>query len=679
MAMNADHQSYQRASGVSLLGLVFQAAFAVALLVYGLFTRDQAAVSAGWAVMIGVPAWLGLALVFHQHRLERLEALESEAYARSSAAQASVFEDAATEQIQGRKLAWMHRWFLPVLSIVLAAAYITLGIWFFLDQRRWATGATWAPPSQSGWGLAIGIAVAAVGFVFARFVAGMAKQSVWSLLHAGAAQAVGAALLGAALFLAHFVGRAFGSEALIRYLPLAVDIFMVVLGAEILLNFVLNLYRPRRAGEWLRPAFDSRVLAFLAAPDRLAASISDAVNYQFGFDVSSTWFYRLVSRSILGLFILTVATLWLMTSFTVVGPDQRALVLRGGTVVREEGSGLVIKRPWPLDRIVRFPAAAVNQFVVGSLSLSRAAAEVQGPILWSNAGSEGDTYLIVRAGTGAGASLALMSMEAPVHFRVTNLEQYLSLAQDGPANDRESIRRSLLEALASRALVTTMASFTVDQLLGPDRARAVAAMAEAVQTSFDARDAGVEVVFVGLQGVQPARDVAESYETVTTADYKRDAAVAQAEAEAIQTLARVAGDVSMARGITAELRELEALRLGNADPAAVDAKERRIVDMIVEAGGQAAVDIAQARGDRWNRAMGQRARALLADGQIESFRAAPSAYIIGLYMEALRDAMAEARIWITPFDDPAVTLDQVEVSTEIPNLASEPDTASGSQ
>jgi regulator of protease activity HflC (stomatin/prohibitin superfamily) len=478
---------------------------------------------------------------------------------------------------------------------------------------------------------------------------------------------VGAALLGAVLFVAHFLGRAFGTDLLLRWVPLAIDVLMVVLGAEILLNFVLNLYRPRRAGEWLRPAFDSRVLAFLAAPDRLAASISDAVNYQFGFDVSSTWFYRLVSRSMLGLVLLSAATLWVMTAFAVVGPDERALVLRGGGVVREAGSGLVIKRPWPLDRLVRFPASSVSQFTVGSLSLSQAAQENKGPILWTNAGSEGDKYMIVRAGGGS-SSLALMSMEAPVHYRVRDLEQYLNLAQDGPASDRERVRRDVLRAKAARALVISMAGFTVDQLLGPDRAEAVRALSAAVQSSFDEINAGVEVVFVGLQGVQPARDVAESFETVVGSDYKRDAAIAQAEAEAIQVLSRVAGDLGLARTITAELDALEKLKATGADEDAIGAKERAIVDLIVEAGGQAAVDIARARGDRWSRAMGQRARSALSAGQIESFRAAPEAYIMGLYMDALRDSMAQARVWISPFDDPAVVLNQEEISAALQGI-----------
>ena len=38
-----------------------------------------------------------------------------------------------------------------------------------------------------------------------------------------------------------------------------------------------------------------------AAPDSLVRSINEAVNYQFGFDLTSTWGYQLLVRSALKL------------------------------------------------------------------------------------------------------------------------------------------------------------------------------------------------------------------------------------------------------------------------------------------------------------------------------------------------------------------------------------------
>ena len=368
--MTADHLSYKRAATVSVLGLGIQIVLGVALLLYGLFGQDSAAQTGAYAVLLGIPIWGALALVFHQHRLERLEALEAEAYATSSAAEASVFEGTAADQlVQSNRLAWMHTWFLPTVSLLVAAVYLALGFGLFFASQRHPnfTGIFEAPP-HSGWAIPISVGVFACGFIFARFVAGMAKQEVWSLLHAGSAAAVGAALVGILLSLGHFLEAVFNWHTLLRYLPLILSVGMALLGAEIVLNFVLNQYRPRRAGEYLRPALDSRILAFLAAPDRLAETISDAVNYQFGFEVSSTWFYRLIRRSVIGLGLLGGLILWLMSAFVVIQPNETALLLRNGELTDRPPleSGLILKRPWPFDRIVRYPTQTVSEFLIGT-------------------------------------------------------------------------------------------------------------------------------------------------------------------------------------------------------------------------------------------------------------------------------------------------------------------------
>jgi len=126
---------------------------------------------------------------------------------------------------------------------------------------------------------------------------------------------------------------------------------MVVLGFEVFLNFVLDVYRPRKAGELPRPALDSRILGFAAAPDRVAASISEAINYQFGYNVTSSWLYQLLARWVLALVVFGGLVLWLMSSFAVIQPHQSGIVLRFGNYQRTIGPGLHVKAPWPIDTV----------------------------------------------------------------------------------------------------------------------------------------------------------------------------------------------------------------------------------------------------------------------------------------------------------------------------------------
>src|SRR5262245_58423722 len=108
--MKADYLSFQRAASRSLLGLAIQLAFGLVLLLYGLFARDAAALTASAFALVGVPVWLALAIVFDQHRRERVEAIEAEAFAASDAATSSVFEQGGEDlRVAARRLKLLYR------------------------------------------------------------------------------------------------------------------------------------------------------------------------------------------------------------------------------------------------------------------------------------------------------------------------------------------------------------------------------------------------------------------------------------------------------------------------------------------------------------------------------------------------------------------------------------------
>ena len=93
--MNADPISYQRAASVGLIGLICHIVFTIGLLLFGIYKNDPAAQAGSYAMIPGIIVWAGLVLVFFQHKLERVEALEAEAYATSDAARSRVFEEAS--------------------------------------------------------------------------------------------------------------------------------------------------------------------------------------------------------------------------------------------------------------------------------------------------------------------------------------------------------------------------------------------------------------------------------------------------------------------------------------------------------------------------------------------------------------------------------------------------------
>ena len=86
----------------------------------------------------------------------------------------------------------------------------------------------------------------------------------------------------------------------------------------------------------------------------VCVSLNEAVNYQFGFDVTSSWGYQLLLRSVASLLALGVIALVLLSTMVVVEPHQQAIRLRGCAMVRDEvyRSGIMWKRPWPLETAV---------------------------------------------------------------------------------------------------------------------------------------------------------------------------------------------------------------------------------------------------------------------------------------------------------------------------------------
>ncbi len=642
--MKADFQSYRRAASFSLLGFALQLAMGLALLVYGVVGHDPAGVSAALFALLGLVVWLSLAVVFDQHRRERVEAMEAESLAAQGARAASVFGEAGEELlIAAKRLQWMHRILVPIVSLVLAAALIGIGLWRLqLGRDAMALPKFAEPTVGAGWRIAIGFSVGFVGLMLARYVAGMAKQAAWANLRAGAAMAVGAALVGAAVAVGHTIDH-FGTDSVARAMQIAVPVTMIVIGGEIVLNFLLGIYRPRRPGEIPRPAMDSRILGFAAAPDRIAESIGGALNYQFGFDVTGSWFYQLLSRSFAALVVVGVLVLWSLTCVTVVQPNEQGLRIRFGRNVTQDQAlrpGPYLKLPWPFERIERYPTETLRRVDLGG-----EAPTITTAILWTNDHKAVERMFIVQpeameraAGQVTARDRSLIAAEVPMFYTVSDLVRFNSIAAP---EDREKV----IKAEGKRELMRYMATRSVDELLGRGRAAAAAEIQRRLTERF--KDYGIQVVFAGIKGVHPPRETAEKFEEVVSAGQKREGAIENGTKEAEQMLIEAAGSLDRAREIIAAINRFER----EPDPAKKAGHEAEIADLMSKAGGAAAVELLTARRERWEMHMDARARAEQHAGEIAQYEAAPAVYIARKYFDALRELMKDKRVYIVADSD----------------------------
>lgn len=688
--MKADYLTYRRAAGMSLVGILVQLALGLGFLFYSIFQTptDHAALTAACFMLMGVPVWLVLAIVFDQHRRERIEAIEAEAFSASGAQASSVFDANPDElRLAEKRLRWMYKWLIPAASIVIGAALITIGLFRYDISNAFAglieQGRSPLPAVENrGWPMGLGLGAAFVAFVFARYAAVASRQKAWGLLRAGAGFAVGTSLLGLIIALGHLIDIA-GPDWLLRFIILAFPAVLVLLGAEVFLNFVLDIYRPRKAGEYPRPAFESRILGFVAAPDRLAESIGEAINYQFGYDVASSWFYRLFSRVFLRYLVpVGLLVMWGLSALSVIRPHQQGIVTRFGAFHRVVEPGLNLKWPWPIES-VEIPEYVVRDVdgkvtfrsdtVTGIRTLRIGSQPKPGDeaILWTNEHAMEEVFFLVQpilssaqqrgmdtAAAGGGSAsvarndlgLAMVAVEFPLHYAIDDVEAYERLGPPG-------MRDELLQASARRELMQVLSSRSVGELLSDKRLAISGEIRQRIIEAFvrlNPKANGkpvVRLVFGEIGGIHPPRDAATAYEGVVGAEQKFAARLKKAESTAIQALTKSVGDVERARELARLIEELGTLARdkGAASPEHA-AKAAQIREKLAQAGGNVASLLSQASSERWERHMGERARLAAYQGMLETYRAAPAVFRASLYFDAIRQALANQRVVIVSKD-----------------------------
>jgi len=679
--MVRDQFVYQQATRVCGIGFGIQLLLGAFLAIYGRIVGDSAITLASFYVLIGIVPWLSLIVLFHQHSLERLEALENEELEQLRASGSSVFEGGREQSdLASRRLASMHRWLMPTVSAFVALSLVVLSYltidWLQRLDDASATATPFGVGANLGWQLALCTALALGTFIFSRFVAGMSQQAAWANLRGGAGTSVGNALVLIAIAIG-IVFEVFRKPNVLEAIAYGIAVFAAVIAAEILLNLILNMYRPRRREDAPRPAFDSKLLGLAAAPDSIVRSINEAVNYQFGFDITSSWGYQLLLRSVARLSVLAVTVLLLTSMVVVVQPGEQAVRLRGGRIVGEVASGtLLFKWPWPLESVERFAVGQVRSLALGPAPLKNE--KVNAWVIEGEPDPNRPGFVVLASGTvsrsggvGGGESdgspvavqFALIDADIVLSYRIRDgaLLDFLGFSSD--ARSRRTpldMRERALRAIALREVTQLLATLRADEVLSPQGDSLVRRLKERIQRAFDAAQSGVEVVGIQIPVLRPpAGEPSGRFEDLSIDLQNARKVVDEANRLVNTTMSTLAGSPEQARRIVASIEALRVIeRQQGKDAQAARTKRAEIEAMIVDSRGQAAsvISIAQAR--RWDMLMRARSTASEVLGQAPSYRAAPALYRERAIMAVLTRALAEARVkYVLAVDPTRVDID----------------------
>lgn len=375
-------------------------------------------------------------------------------------------------------------------------------------------------------------------FLAGRYLSGLARDPARRLLR-GPGALLGlsafAALLGAAAGIAGHAGWAPADRASAAVFTGA----LAVLAVENLLGFIADLYRPRRRDEPPRTSYESRLARALAEPAGWLGEAARSLDYQFGFKVSETWFYRFLRNALAPLALFQLLILYLLSSVVVLDSHEEAVIERFGVPrTAEQGGwrlepGFHLKWPWPFETVRRFPARRVQTLHVGYRHDERRPRPTT--LLWTRPHyAEEDQFLlasrsapaVVAAPEGgsiadAAAPVNLLSFNIPIEYRISDLRRFAYGFTDPAA---------VLERLAYRTLTRALVARDLDDVLGPERMDTARALRDALQADATRLGLGIEVIFVGLHGVHPPVPIADAFEDVVGALEQREARILDARA-----------------------------------------------------------------------------------------------------------------------------------------------------
>ncbi|MDB6029526.1 MAG: Band 7 protein [Verrucomicrobiales bacterium] len=583
------------------VGLINWVLLLVASVVSVMVTRYVNSI-AGWmgSIILGMGVLVAL-ITYFQMRLEERERFEKLEFDELNKAKGSstLFTQEAEAFPAQHSREQFERFFIPFFTVLMFLGQCGVVAWEWLSLEKHAVPLV---PERTLVGASVYGLIFLVLFLLGKYCSGLARLQNQRLLRPTA----GYLLLGAYVSLALSASIAISAWANLPradvFVARALAVVIAFVAIETLGGLVFEIYRPRVKGKASQMLYESRLVGLLGQPEGIFKTAAHALDYQFGFKVSETWFYKFLEKWASLIALAQIAVLFLSTAFVFVETGEEALLERFGRPVTGRdvlSAGLHFKYPWPVDKVYRYRTEKIQSFTIGVPP--EEGEHESSTIVWSVAHDKEENLIVASHDVATVSTntdkksppVNLLSVGIPVQFQVTNLVKWAY-------NNEEP--NELLQKIATREVVHYLVSVDLIDIMSRGRAAAAVTLRERIQSAANARDLGAKIVFVGLEDIHPPVVVAGAYEKVIGAMQTREARILGAKAYQAQTNALAAAEAFR------RLREAEA--------------------------------------DQQRAQVGALARAASFTNQLPAFNASPSVYSQRAYLQTLARASAGARKYI---------------------------------
>jgi len=446
--------------------------------------------------------------------------MQSQELAKAEGAEHTLFESGDDESDPFsylRSQQQFERFAAPLIAPVLC---LVQG--FFL--WRFLSNAVWVHEISSSSHLPTAALFAAESFFFflmSRYMLGLSQWKPDRLLR-GAGIYTGLLSLTTLLCLLAALGQHFNLPMVNRIGTWILMVLLLLLAIENLFRSIVQCYQPWSKDKQ-NTSYESRLGRLLTDPGSWVNSASEALDYQFGFRISRTWFFRFLSQALLPLLIFQILVLYGLSCFVFLAPEEEGILERLGRPVSAEAGGLLqsgfhLKWPWPFETVQRYPTKRIQTQHIGFQD-----ALTQRPpyMLWTIPHhAQKEIFLTAshiphqQANTSGAVPVNFLSVHIPIQYRITNIYQY---AYTFAEPDK------LLKNMAYQVLTRQTVQYGLADFISGGRLELASRIQRQIQAEADQLKLGMAIEYVGLQGIHPPLGVAPAFESVVGAIEEKEA------------------------------------------------------------------------------------------------------------------------------------------------------------
>jgi membrane protease subunit HflK len=224
------------------------------------------------------------------------------------------------------------------------------------------------------------------------------------------------------------------------------------------------------------------------------------------------------------LFVIAVP-LWLLSGIFIVAPDERGIVLRFGKVVREAGPGPGYHVPWPIEEVLRPSVTQIRKEEFGFRTVS-----VGSPSRYSD---EDDEALMVTGDEN------IVKLQFIAQYRIKQdadgATDFLFNLRDPGKTVRDAGESAMREVIGRNL---------IDDALTEGKDRIQNDAQKLLQELLDRYDAGIEVMTLKLQDVDPPDQVADAFKDVISAQQDRERLINESRGYANDVVPKARGQAA---------------------------------------------------------------------------------------------------------------------------------------